>query len=387
MGRILLGTSGWSYDEWVGPFYEQRKWMFDYYVKVFDTVEVNSTFYSLPPEWMVQFWAKKAPKDFEFSAKIPKTITHKKKLKSAEKEMETFLDLMEPLRKEGKLGPLLFQLPPGLKFSPDLLKSLLEGLPSTHKFAVEFRDPSWLNEETWKILEEHNVANVVVDEPLLPPELVVTSDFIYIRWHGRGSRPWYNYHYSKEELKEWVPKVKEAASKGKVYGYFNNHFKAFAPKNCLELAEMLGLELKPQAVEAKSKLENWFREISPEEVPPPISEPKGLLETLSVEELLESFMDRRRFERATKIPESSVELLEASPKFIKARVKDYRVELDVSKKLILHDCADWGRVCVKKQFCKHLGRLFMSLPEELAAEILRKILREKDEWKFRPFTE
>ena len=130
----------------------------------------------------------------------------------------------------------------------------MEILPEDYEFAVEFRDHSWLRKETWKLLRDRNVAYTIVDEPLLPPDLQVTADFAYIRWHGRGVRPWYNYHYSKEELQEWVPKVKKVGGKvEKVYGYFNNHYHGYAAENCIEILEMLNAAKPPQS-EVKQRI-------------------------------------------------------------------------------------------------------------------------------------
>lgn len=110
------------------------------------------------------------------------------------------------------------------------------------KYAVEFRSLSWMRGETWDLLKKFDVAYTNVDEPLLPPEVHLTSDFAYFRWHGRGENPWFDYRYSKDELEAWVPKVEEASQKvKKIVGYFNNHFHGYAPENCLYLIERLGL--------------------------------------------------------------------------------------------------------------------------------------------------
>jgi uncharacterized protein YecE (DUF72 family) len=118
---------------------------------------------------------------------------------------------------------------------------------------VEFRNLSWMRDETWSLLERYKVAYVIVDEPLLPPEVHLTADFAYFRWHGRGERPWFDYRYSKEELDRWIPKVEETAGKvKKVVGYFNNHYHGYAPENCLYLIEKLGL-LSEEQKRAKAK--------------------------------------------------------------------------------------------------------------------------------------
>ena len=213
--NILLGTSGWSYREWVGPFYtEKDKSLLQAYTRVFKTVEIDSTFYRYPSKGTVMGWARYSPESFVYTAKLPKLITHEKKLdlgQGVQEDLEKFVELMEPLWAGGKLGCLLIQLPPKYDYKPKELEDFFKILPSHIKFAVEFRDLSWMREETWTLLEKHKVAYAVVDEPLLPPEVRFTASFAYFRWHGKGGRPWYNYRYSEEELKPWVPKVKEAA--------------------------------------------------------------------------------------------------------------------------------------------------------------------------------
>ncbi len=244
--EILLGTSGWSYKEWEGSFYrkgEKRK--LRSYANVFKTVEIDSTFYRVPSKGMVMGWTRYTPSDFVFTAKMPKVITHEKKLglkESIKQDLNAFLEIMRPLQLDGKLASLLIQLPPSYTFELNSLENYFKLLDPVFKYAVEFRHPSWLREETWRLLKSYDVAYVNVDEPLLPPEVHLTTDFAYFRWHGRGEKPWFDYRYTSEELDPWIPKVKEAASKVKrVVGYFNNHFHGYAPENCLYLIEKLGL--------------------------------------------------------------------------------------------------------------------------------------------------
>lgn len=178
--------------------------------------------------------------------------------------MQGFFDVMRPLQLGGKLACVLVQLPPKFAFDPETLDSFLKLVDPIFKYSVEFRHISWMNPETWKLLEKHGAAYVNVDEPLLPPEVHLTSDFTYFRWHGRGEKPWFDYRYSKEELDDWVMKVRESASKvKKVYGYFNNHFHGYAPENCLQLLEKLGLLTAEQrqlknAMGGQSKLGDYF---------------------------------------------------------------------------------------------------------------------------------
>ena len=256
--NILLGTSGWSYTEWEGNFYRKgEKLKLRAYTKVFHTAEIDSSFYRVPSKGMVMGWLRYSPSDFVFSAKMPKLITHDKKLgqkADVGKDLQDYFEIMRPLQLGGKLACLLIQLPPKYEFSPESLESFLNLLDPTFRYAVEFRHLSWMKAETWKMLEQHDVAYVNVDEPLLPPEVHLTTDFSYFRWHGRGKKPWFDYRYSQDELDEWVPRVKDSALKvRKIYGYFNNHFHGYAPENCLQLLEKLGM-LTPEQKQAKTAI-------------------------------------------------------------------------------------------------------------------------------------
>jgi uncharacterized protein YecE (DUF72 family) len=253
MPELLVGTSGWSYPEWEKVFYPSSTTpKLSFYSKIFRTAEIDSTFYALPSKGMVLGWAKNTPQDFVFASKLPQDITHKKKLaleKGAEADLVRYLSLMKPLIVEGKMGPVLVQLPPSFTFDADIgaLKGFLKALPDDVRFAVEFRYPSWLREEAWSLLRDRNVAGVIVDEPLLPPDVVVTADFAFLRWHGRGTRPWYNYRYTDSQLKAWAPKVQDVASRvKKSFGYFNNHFRGFAVENSLKMMSLLGVSTPAQ---------------------------------------------------------------------------------------------------------------------------------------------
>jgi uncharacterized protein YecE (DUF72 family) len=205
---------------------------------------------------MVMGWLRYSLSDFVFSAKLPKVITHDKKLGlkgDVKADLDAYLELMRPLQLGGKLACLLIQLPPKYDYNPENLESFFQLLDPLFRYAVEFRNLSWMRDETWNLLESYKVSYVNVDEPLLPPEVHLTTDFTYFRWHGRGERPWFDYRYSKEEIEPWVPKVEKAAQKvKKVYGYFNNHFHGYAPENCLYLLENLGL-LTEEQKKAKEK--------------------------------------------------------------------------------------------------------------------------------------
>jgi len=258
--NIFLGTCGWSYKEWEGPFYNKgEKNKLRAYSNVFSTAEIDSTFYRYPSKGTVFGWLRYSPSDFAFTAKLPKLITHDKKLGSkgdVQGDLERFLDVMQPLQLGGKLPCLLIQLPPSYKFDPENLKVFLKMLPAQCRFAAEFRNLSWIREETWQLLNRYRVAYVNVDEPLLPPEVHLTTDFAYFRWHGRGKKPWFDYRYSNEELEPWIPRIQEASAQvKKTFGYFNNHFHGCAPENCITLIEKLGLTTERQKT-AKEKMRN-----------------------------------------------------------------------------------------------------------------------------------
>jgi uncharacterized protein YecE (DUF72 family) len=262
LDHVLLGTSGWSYKEWTGPFYRKgEKSMMRAHAKVFKTAEINSTFYAYPTNYTVMGWTRYSPSDHVFCAKLPKLITHDKKLnleEGVEEDLEMYCNLIRPLSLNGKLGCLLIQLPPKYSFNLEHLEKFLKILPKEIRFAIEFRNLSWMKKETWSLLEKYDVAYCNVDEPLLPPEVHVTTDFAYFRWHGHGKNPWFDYRYKIEELEPWIPKLKQTAKKVKrIYGYFNNHFHGYAVENCLQVLEMLG-GLTPEQEEAKKKVGEHF---------------------------------------------------------------------------------------------------------------------------------
>lgn len=242
---MLLGTCGWSYQEWVGLFYpNNRVAKLPFYAKVFDTVEVDSSFYRMPSKSMVKGWAKATGPFFKFSLKLPKTITHDRALVNVEGELTKFLEVIRPLEDAGKLGCLLVQLAPSFTFDQiENLESFLSVLPEDRHFAVEFRHESWDRREALDLLKKYRVANTITESPIefLSRPAVTCPTHVYVRWHGRGKKIWYDYTYSEKELQDWAQKVDELAGKVPVlYAYFNNHYGAGAPKNALQLLSMRG---------------------------------------------------------------------------------------------------------------------------------------------------
>jgi len=385
--KIFLGTCGWSYKDWIGPFYTKKdKSMLRAYTKVFKTVEIDSTFYRYPSKGTVMGWVKYSPDGFVYSAKLPKLITHEKKLglnESVEEDLEKFVELIEPLSLSGKLGCILIQLPPKFEYKPKELEDFFKILPTHIRFVVEFRNPSWMRRETWTLLEKYRVSYTIVDEPLLPPEIHITSNVAYFRWHGHGTRPWYNYRYHVEELEPWAPKIRETAEKiEKVYGYFNNHYHGYAVENCLQVLEMLGV-LTTEQLEAKNNIEHHFKGSAKmkESTLEAFVEPKEM----SFESLLHSFMDVNRLKRAERIKDNELRIVKETENRIEAVIRDYHIVIDLGTSTILHDCPDWSRVLPTKKLCKHVGKLLLSIDGEKAVQVLMKMYAQKETWQFKPY--
>jgi hypothetical protein len=187
------------------------------------------------------------------------------------------------------------------------------------------------------MLEKHNVAYTIVDEPLLPPEEHVTADFAYIRWHGHGKRIWYDYEYSKQQIEEWKPKVEEVKKKAKrTYGYFNNHFNASAVKNAIELLQGMG-GATPEQENTLTKIKDHRASAFRPGNMQPLESFKETEEGLSVTDLLIHFTDTGRLARAEQMPEE-VKITLNSKDLIKAKVKDYAIEVDVKGKVLSLDC-------------------------------------------------
>lgn len=385
MALHLFGTSGWSYTEWVGPFYDKSERMFSYYSNFFKTVEIDSTFYRYPTKSQIYGYFRTSPKDFIFSAKLPKILTHEKKLSlelTVKNDLFRFLELMEPLYRAGKLGAILIQLPPSFVYKRDHenLAGFLEALPTGYEFAVEFRDRSWLRDDVWKLLSDHNVAYTVVDEPLLPSEVHITADFSYIRWHGRGSRPWYDYHYSREELQVWIPEIQQIDDKvRKVYGYFNNHYHGYAPENCIEILEMLNQAL-PEQSRIKEKIIQHNLQKRPLAYDRKLEEFGLGLSDLDVRDLLLKMTDEARIERGSEIPNEEVSIEESTDEHISATIREYTIDIDLDGKAVVHNCDDWKKGLSTKRICKHLCKLFLAMPKEESTRILKSIIEEKENW-------
>src|ERR687887_138318 len=292
--QVLVGCSGWNYGDtpdkggWTGVFYPDTKTKrLRYYSQFFNTAEMDSIFYERFYSQMTKGtfigMARATPEKFQFSVKVPETITHKKRLdinKGAMVDFEEFLDKISPLKSANKLGTILIQLPPSFTVSDfKNIEGFLDRLPpsssssssssSGHRYdyAIEFRHPSWSTEGPWDMLKHYNIAAVMTDSParenlqFLSDITITTADHSFIRLHGRNTKDhyWYNYLYSKEELKPWVEKISQIKHQTKVLRvYFNNHYGGKAVVNALQFKEMIGMSLWEKETNALEEAKSYY---------------------------------------------------------------------------------------------------------------------------------
>ncbi len=242
---LFIGTSGFSYKHWLnGVFYPEglpRSRLLDYYMEQFNTVEINSTFYRLPSEKTLKGWFDKAKNGFVFSVKLNRNITHYAKLKGCENEISKNSIIAHILN--GKLRVVLIQLPPSLKFDLQLLESFLVSFKEIWRqyniyTTIEFRHKSWINTETYKLLDRYETAVCLSDFKGIPVEHTNDAPLVYIRRHGPSG--YYAGSYSKEQLETDAKAIKGFLKENRdVFVYFNNDFEGFAPKNALQLKALL----------------------------------------------------------------------------------------------------------------------------------------------------
>jgi uncharacterized protein YecE (DUF72 family) len=236
--RLRIGTSGWHYKHWRGCFYPEELKTSQYlswFIRHFQTVEINNCFYRLPTESAVESWREQTPPDFCFAVKGSRFLTHIKRLRDPDPGLETFLSRMELLKR--KLGPVLFQLPPNWHVNPERLETFLQALPpKKHQYVFEFRDPTWYRQDIYEMLRRYNVGLCIHDWRGEQSPTELTADFSYIRFHGATGR--YQGEYTPEMLRKWadlicgwLPKLKD------VYVYFNNDVGGHAIRNALLLQD------------------------------------------------------------------------------------------------------------------------------------------------------
>jgi uncharacterized protein YecE (DUF72 family) len=234
--EVRIGTSGFQYDHWRGPFYPndlpRRRW-FEHYAERFNTVEINNTFYNLPKAETFDRWREQAPDGFLYVLKYSRYGTHIKRLKDPARHVDVFME--RAARLEDHLGPILVQLPPNWHADVQRLAAFLDAVPREQRWAIELRDPDWLREEVYAVLGDHGAAlclhDMIDDHPR-----VVTAGFVYLRFHGdhyRGS-------YSPQALSGVARRIRGHLQDGRdVFAFFNNDEQAYAVENALDLRRYL----------------------------------------------------------------------------------------------------------------------------------------------------
>ena len=242
MRPVHVGCSGWNYRDWRGTVYPQgvppSRWL-EHYATLFDTVEVNSTFYRLASRDAVARWVEQTPEHFVFALKASRYLTHIKRLTDLGQGIERFYERVEPLVGTPKLGPVLWQLPESFHRDDERLAGALKALPGG-RHCFEFRHESWFAADVYALLREHGVALVVGDMPKRPfQSYEMTADWTFVRFHfgARGRRG----NYSESELDEWAQRIAAWRERVEVYAYFNNDWEGFAVRNGLWLRRRLGV--------------------------------------------------------------------------------------------------------------------------------------------------
>jgi uncharacterized protein YecE (DUF72 family) len=241
--EIRIGCSGWNYGHWRERVYPKgvpaRRWL-AHYATLFDTVEVNATFYRLARPAAVAGWVRDTPEGFRFAVKASQYLTHMKRLRDMERGIGRFFQAIAPLVESPKLGPVLWQLPERMERDVDVLAGALDAIGAWGRLqhAFEFRHPSWFCEPVLELLRWHGVALAIGDHPARPWQpWTLTTDWGYVRFHhGRRGR---RGNYSDAELRQAAGRVRELAGRGPVWVYFNNDWEGFAVRNALRLRALV----------------------------------------------------------------------------------------------------------------------------------------------------
>src|SRR5690349_19803919 len=272
--RFHLGTQGWNYPAWVGPFYPRAARPADFlplYSRIFDTVEIDSTFYAVPSPASIEHWAKRVPPSFRFALKFPRAATHDDGLagRVSLDTLEEFVERIAPLGT--RTGPILIQLP--AEFGPSRrsrLEGFLDRLPGALNWAVEFRDPAWMETNMLEALAARRIALALTDSPFVPLERMLElassfgdgamkgADFAYVRW--LGTRDLTDYSHTQidrtAELARWARVLPGMLERGiDVYGYFNNHYAGHSPASARAFLELVGMTPRdPKSLEPQGDL-------------------------------------------------------------------------------------------------------------------------------------
>ena len=234
---LYVGCSGWRYWDWRDSFYAgapQHDW-FKHYLKRFDTVEINASFYSWPTVANVQAWQRGlGKKRFVYTVKVCELITHVKKFKGTKTLIKDFGMIADVLG--DRMGCFLFQLPPSYRYTKARLKNIVSQLDPSRRNVAEFRHASWWNEDVYSAFRKAGIIFCSCSAPRLPDDLIRTADEVYVRFHG--PKRWYRHDYSDEELADWATKIRDSGAK-RAWVYFNNDFDAYAPKNAAGIRRTL----------------------------------------------------------------------------------------------------------------------------------------------------
>ncbi len=240
-GVVHVGTSGWQYDHWRGPFYPddlpKSRWL-EHYAGRLASVEINRTFYSLPDRAVLEGWAASVPGDFVFAVKASRYLSHMKKLKDPSGPVARLIETARGLG--AKLGPVLVQLPPRWRADPARLDAFLDVVPDDIRVAVETRDPSWFSDRVYRVLTDHDAAFCIWELAGVSSPREVTADLVYIRLHGPTEER-YQGRYDTQALAGWAGAISTWRRQGRdVCCYFDNDEAGHAVTNAMELAEMVG---------------------------------------------------------------------------------------------------------------------------------------------------
>jgi uncharacterized protein YecE (DUF72 family) len=240
MQKIHIGTSGFYYDHWIGRCYPEgisKHDLLPFFAKHFKTVEINSTFYHLPKQSTIAHWLEVTPDDFIFTLKANRSITHRKKIDAVLEETRLFIHLIKPLKE--KLGVILFQLPPYLKLDIRLLDAFISQLPKGYRYAIEFRDESWMDDVVFELMALHGIGLCINDYEQRQTPWIATAPFVYIRMHGPQGR--YSGKYDMQTITALCGTINGFADEGReVFCYFNNDMEGFAWQNAQELIALCG---------------------------------------------------------------------------------------------------------------------------------------------------
>jgi uncharacterized protein YecE (DUF72 family) len=246
--ELHIGTSGWSYPTWKPAFFPEKlpaKRFLEFYAAQLNAVELNATFRRMPTASAIAGWVGSTPADFRFAAKAHQSITHFKRLKNSEESLRFFLQSLEPMRQSGKLGPILFQIPPNLKADTALLEAFVQLLPQAYQFAFEFRHETWFADSVYEILKKKNVALCWAESEKIATPHVATAGFLYYRLRLPV--------FTETQVTKVAEELKKESQTREVYAFFKHEETPEGALNAVKVARLNGLEAKPFVMPEKKR--------------------------------------------------------------------------------------------------------------------------------------